>query len=183
MAASFFSFHSLPHPTMKPKAKANRLITTVFCSILTIAFLWFFLASPQPPPSTPTSHRQFHPPRRDEGGSITRFDLRNINSTSHALENHERVLILTPIARWYEEYWTNLLGLTYPRELIDLGFIVPKGDDGDHVLEQLRVHLRNIQGKTSYGGKFNHVTILRQDVEVPVSQDEKGTTLGCECFC
>jgi len=168
---------------MKPKAKASNLITAAFSSILTTAFLWFFLVSPQQPPSTPTINRQFHPPRRDEGGSIIRFDLRNVTSTSHALENQERVLILTPIARWYEGYWTNLLGLSYPRELIDLGFILPKGDEGDHVLEQLAVHLRDVQGKTSYRGKFNHVTILRQDVEVPMSQDEKGKILGPEYLC
>jgi len=60
---------------------------------------------------------------------------------------------------------------------------VPKGDEGDYVLEQLKAHLRDVQGKTSHRGNFNHVTILRQDVEVPVSQDEKGIILGCECFC
>lgn len=159
---------------MKTKTKANKLVTTVFSSILTIAFLWFFLLSPSQQPLTPTVPRQYHPSRRDEGGSIVRFDLRNITATSHALNNRERILILTPIAQWYEQYWTNLLALTYPRELIDLGFILPKGDEGDNVLELLKLRLRDVQGKTSYRGKFNHVTILRQDVEVPTSQDEKG---------
>jgi mannan polymerase complexes MNN9 subunit len=154
---------------MKAKTKANSLIITVFSCILTIGFLWFFLFPPESP--APATQR---PSRRDEGGSIIRFDLRNITSTSHALESRERILVLTPIARWYEEYWTNLLALTYPRELIDLGFILPKGDEGDNVLEQLNVHLRDIQGRTSYRGKFNHVTILRQDVELPTSQNEKG---------
>ena len=83
-------------------------------------------------------------------------------------------MILTPIARWYDEYWTNLMKLSYPHELIDLGFIIPKGIDGDQILEKLKVRLKNLQGKNSVGGKFNHVTILRQDVEVPTSQDEKG---------
>ena len=66
--------------------------------------------------------------------------------------------------------------LTYPRELIDLGFIVPKGLEGDQVLEKLKSRLREVQGRGGIaGGKFNHVTIMRQDVEVPiVSQDEKG---------
>ena len=84
--------------------------------------------------------------------------------------------MLTPVARWYDEYWKNLMKLTYPRELIDLGFIIPKGLEGDQVLEKLKVRLKEVQGRTGIaGGKFNHVTILRQDVEVPiVSQDEKG---------
>lgn len=65
--------------------------------------------------------------------------------------------------------------LTYPRELVDLGFIIPKGLEGDQVLENLKVRLKEVQGRNGAGGKFNHVTILRQDVEVPiVSQDEKG---------
>ena len=123
----------------------------------------------------PAIHRPFQPSRRNSGGIITRFDLRNITATSHALQNRERVLILTPIARWYDEYWENLMKLTYPRELIDLGYIIPKGAEGDEVLEKLKVRLKEVQGKTAVkGGKFNHVTILRQDVEVPMSQDEKG---------
>jgi mannan polymerase complexes MNN9 subunit len=159
---------------MKSKKKTNNLITIILSSILTIAFLWFFLL---PPTTTRSAHqRPFQPSRRNSGGSITRFDLRNITATGHALQNRERVLILTPVARWYDEYWTNLLKLTYPRELIDLGFIVPKGPEGDQVIEKLRVRLRDVQGKTGVlGGKFNHVTILRQDVEVPTTQDEKGT--------
>jgi mannan polymerase complexes MNN9 subunit len=66
--------------------------------------------------------------------------------------------------------------LSYPRELIDLGFILPKGADGDQVLEQLKARLREVQGKYPVRGeKFNHVTILRQDVELATAQDEKGT--------
>lgn len=66
--------------------------------------------------------------------------------------------------------------LTYPRELIDLGFILPNGAGGDQILEKLKVRLKAVQGKApTLGGKFNHVTILRQDVEIPTSQDEKGT--------
>lgn len=69
--------------------------------------------------------------------------------------------------------------LSYPRELTDLGFIVPKGVEGDQVLEVLKLRLKEVQGKSSVpGGKFNLVTILRQDVEVPMSQDEKGHTHG-----
>ena len=83
-------------------------------------------------------------------------------------------MILTPIARWYDEYWTNLMKLSYPHELIDLGFIIPKGMEGDQILEKLKVRLKDVQGENSVGEKFNHVTILRQDVEVPTSQNEKG---------
>jgi mannan polymerase complexes MNN9 subunit len=69
----------------------------------------------------------------------------------------------------------NLMKLSYPRELIDLGFIIPKGAEGDAVLGKLKSRLKEVQGKDSnMGGKFNHVTILRQDGDAPTSQDEKG---------
>jgi len=161
---------------MKAKRKTNNLVTTVLSVVLTIGFLWFFLLPPTLSPAA-SIHRTFQPSRRNSGGGIiTRFDLRNITATAHALQNRERVLVLTPIARWYDGYWTNLMKLTYPRELIDLGFIVPKGPEGDQVLEKLKSRLREVQGRGGIaGGKFNHVTIMRQDVEVPiVSQDEKG---------
>ena len=157
---------------MKPRPKTTN-ITFVIGGILTIGFLWFFLL---PPTVTNTQiARSFQPARRNSGGIISRFDLRNITATGDALENRERILICTPIARWHDQYWENLMKLTYPRELIDLGYIIPKGEDGDQVIENLRVRLREVQGKNGVpGGKFNHVTILRQDVEVPMSQDEKG---------
>jgi mannan polymerase complexes MNN9 subunit len=156
-----------------PKPK-NKITTAILSFALAVAFLWFFLL----PPTTPkaSTQRPFQPSRRNSGGIITRFDLRNITATGNALQNRERVLILTPIARWYEGYWDNLMKLTYPRELIDLGFIIPKGLEGDQVLQTLKVRLRDVQGKASVeGGKFNLVTLLRQDVENPLSsQDEAG---------
>jgi mannan polymerase complexes MNN9 subunit len=162
---------------MKSKPKPNNVITTLLSTFLTIAYIWFFLVPPSQP-QNPHPRRPFQPSRRNSGGVINQFDLRNITSTSHALQNKERVLILTPIARWYDEYWANLMKLSYPHELIDLGFVLPKGADGDQVLEKLKARLREVQGKYPVGGgKFNHVTILRQDVEVATAQDEKGTIL------
>jgi len=161
---------------MKTKPRQNNAVTTVLSAILVIAFLFFFLLSPSSPAqNNPANHRPFQPSRRNSGGIISRYDLRNITSTAYALQNRERVLILTPIARWYDEYWTNLMQLSYPHELIDLGFILPKGLEGDQILEKLKLRLKEVQGKPT-SGKFNLVTILRQDVEIPTTQDEKGNT-------
>jgi hypothetical protein len=160
--------------TMKPKPKTHNIVTTILSSILTLGFLWFFLLAP-PSPNSSSASRGYRPNRPASRGTVTDFDLRNDTASSHALQNRERVLILTPVARWYSEYWQNLMGLTYPHDLIDLGFIIPRGIEGDQILEKLKVRLKEVQGKTSSGeGKFNHITILRQDVEVPTSQDEKG---------
>ena len=73
--------------------------------------------------------------------------------------------------------------LSYPRELIDLGFILPKGLEGDSVLEKLKVRLKDVQGNHAVGGSFNYVTILRQDVEVPTSQEEKGVLSPYSMIC
>ena len=168
---------------MKHKPRANNIVTTILSATLTIAFLWFFLSTPSTMSNNnPSIHRPYQPSRRNSGGIITRFDLRKITATSHALLNKERILILTPIARWYDEYWKNLMKLSYPHELIDLGFIIPRGMDGDKVLEKLKVRLKDVQGKNRVGGKFNHVTILRQDVEVPTSQDEKGEHTDSDAY-
>jgi mannan polymerase complexes MNN9 subunit len=117
-------------------------VTTVLSAILVIAFLFFFLLPPTSPAQNNPAHRPFQPSRRNSGGIISRYDLRNITSTANALQNRERVLILTPIARWYDEYWTNLMQLSYPHELIDLGFILPKGPEGDQILEKLKLRLK-----------------------------------------
>lgn len=59
-------------------------------------------------------------------GHIAHYDLNKLHSTAEAALNKEQVLILTPMQTFHEQYWDNLLQLTYPRELIELGFIVPE---------------------------------------------------------
>lgn len=93
-------------------------------------------------------------------------------ATGRALENRERVLILTPIAKFYPEYWANLLHLTYPHELIDLGFIVPKGSSSSLLLGQLEEAVTLVQ-TGSKKHRFGSVTILRQDFETTTGQTEK----------
>jgi len=163
---------------MKHRPRTNNIVTTILSILLIGGFLYFFIIPPQQT-AQPNIDRPFQPSKRNSGGIITRFDLRNITATRNALANKERILILTPIARWYDEYWQNLMKLSYPHELIDLGFIVPKGFEGDQVLEKLKAKLRETQGSkgAQTGKKFNLVTLLRQDVEVPMSQDEKGIVL------
>jgi mannan polymerase complexes MNN9 subunit len=62
---------------------------------------------------------------------VVHYYLNNVNTSSDPAANGERVLILTPLARFYQQYWDNLLRLTYPHELITLAFIIPKTREGN----------------------------------------------------
>lgn len=94
-------------------------------------------------------------------GHIAHYDLNKLKSTSNALVNKERVLILTPMQTFHQQYWNNLLSLTYPRALIELGFIIPRTASGDAALQKLESAVREVQtGKQDK--RFAKITILRQ---------------------
>lgn len=81
-------------------------------------------------------------------------------------------MILTPIAKFCEAYWTNLLHLTYPHDLIDLGFIVPRAPSANGDLAQLEEAVNRVQTGTKKL-RFGNVNILRQDFETTTGQTEK----------
>ncbi|GME84977.1 unnamed protein product [Ambrosiozyma monospora] len=91
-----------------------------------------------------------------------------------AAYNKERVLILTPMAKFHQGYWDNLLSLTYPRSLIELGFIFPRTQEGDEALKSLEKQVKKIQNpKNKVEERFAKVVILRQEHESLKSQNEK----------
>nr|ABB02615.1 putative glycosyltransferase [Aspergillus niger] len=57
----------------------------------------------------------------------------------------ERVLILTPLARFYQEFWDNVVKLSYPHELISIGFIVPNTKDGHAAVTALEQAISETQ--------------------------------------
>jgi mannan polymerase complexes MNN9 subunit len=81
------------------------------------------------------------------------------------------VLILTPLARFYQEYWDNLVKLSYPHDLISLGFIIPKGKEGNEATRLLQERIQKTQSPTNKN-RFASITIERQDDEPPVAQTE-----------
>lgn len=95
-------------------------------------------------------------------GHIAHYDLNKLHSTAEAAVNKEQVLILTPMQTFHEQYWDNLLQLTYPRELIELGFIVPRTQSGDVALAKLEEAVKKVQTDKK-NQRFVKVTILRQD--------------------
>lgn len=98
--------------------------------------------------------------------------MNNLTTSSDPVTNRETVLILTPLARFYQEYWDNLLKLSYPHELISLGFILPKNKDGNAATAALQAQVAKTQSGPQKK-RFASVTILRQDTESPLqSQTE-----------
>jgi hypothetical protein len=104
-----------------------------------------------------------HEPLEVNSSTIKRVDLNPIRSTRKAVENEERVLILTPLrdaAAFLPTYFDLLSLLTYPHHLIDLGFLV--GDSSDDTLAVLAAELNRVQdGKDT--AAFNSVVIVEKN--------------------
>ncbi len=170
----------------------------VLASLLAFGFIVFMLSSSTPSLSASatavTSHERQkdaaeHPlspptkpflksqPLRSNGlqaaPPVVHYNLNNLTSSSNALANREHVLILTPLARFYQGYWDNLVKLSYPHELISLGFIAPKTKDGNAAVKALEKAIHTTQSGP-IDNRFASISILRQDFEPALhSQDEK----------
>jgi cellulose synthase/poly-beta-1,6-N-acetylglucosamine synthase-like glycosyltransferase len=112
-----------------------------------------------------------HAPIEVNSSSIRHVDLNPIKSTTNAVSNEERVLILTPLrdaAPYLPKYFDLLVDLTYPHHLIDLAFLV--GDSTDDTLAVLSAELDRIQRQTD-GVAFNDVLIVEKNFGITASQD------------
>jgi mannan polymerase complexes MNN9 subunit len=103
---------------------------------------------------------------------VVHYYMNNVTSTADPVANRERILILTPLARFYQEYWDNVLGLDYPHELITLAFIIPSGKDGNAATAALQEQISKTQSGPEKQ-RFGSIIIERQDFDPPIaSQDE-----------
>jgi mannan polymerase complexes MNN9 subunit len=99
--------------------------------------------------------------------------MNNVTTSPDPAANRETVLILTPLARFYQEYWDNLLKLTYPHELITLAFIIPKTREGNAATAALQEQITKTQTSGPEEKRFASIIIERQDFDPPIiSQDE-----------
>ena len=166
-------------------------ITIVLAGLLTIGFLIFIFSSATTtplhvpgarqllkskeaasnalsPPSLPFFKSNLKAGEKAPPPPVVHYYMNNVTTTSDPVGNGESVLILTPLARFYQEYWDNLLGLTYPHELISLGFIIPKGREGNEATKLLQERIAKTQSGHS-SKRFASITILRQDEEPPIT--------------
>jgi mannan polymerase complexes MNN9 subunit len=130
-------------------------------------------SNPLSPPTSPfrkqsskSSGKRIPPP-------VVHYYLNNVTTSSDPVANRETVLILTPLARFYQEYWDNLLRLTYPHELITLAFIIPKTREGNAATSALQEQITKTQTSGPEKKRFASIIIERQDFDPPIaSQDE-----------
>lgn len=128
--------------------------------------------TPTFPPTAP-----FRKPSSPSGGGrvappVVHYHMNNLTTTIDPIGNQETVLVLTPLARFYQGYWDNLLALSYPHSLIALGFIIPKTREGNAATAALQAAIAITQSGPEEK-RFASITILRQDFDPPIpSQDE-----------
>lgn len=111
-----------------------------------------------------------HTPVKVNSSTIQRIDLNPIKSTSNAVSREERVLILTPLRLaedYLSKYFDLLSELTYPHDLIDLGFLV--SDSTDDTLAILAAELDRIQQRTDKV-PFHSAVIVEKDFGVTLAQ-------------
>ena len=173
---------------MSRSLRRSNPITIVLAGILCIGFFIFFFSggdtstpeksksdggtasNPLSPPSLPFRKAKANSP--NAAPPVVHYYMNNLTTSRTPIENEETVLILTPLARFYQGYWDNLLKLNYPHKLISLGFVIPKTKEGNLAYAALQAEVAKTQSG-SKSKRFAAVTILRQDTESPLqSQDE-----------
>ena len=130
-------------------------------------------SNPLSPPTSPfrkgnekSNGKRIPPP-------VVHYHMNNLTSSSDPVGNRETILILTPLARFYQEYWDNLLQLTYPHELITLAFMIPKSKEGNAATTQLQEQIAKTQKSGPEKKRFASIIIERQDFDPPLtSQNE-----------
>lgn len=114
-----------------------------------------------------------HEPYQVNSSTISRVDLNDIKSTKRAINNRERVLILTPLrdaAPYLKKYFDLLSELTYPHDLIDLAFLI--SDSKDETLALLASELDRIQ-KLEDTVRFHSALIVEKDFGSAVDMEIK----------
>ncbi|KAF2864126.1 glycosyltransferase family 62 protein, partial [Piedraia hortae CBS 480.64] len=112
-----------------------------------------------------------HAPIEVNNTSIHHLDLNPVQSTTRAVQNEERILILTPLrdaAPYLAQHFDLLAQLTYPHHLIDLAFLV--GDSSDDTMATLVSELERVQ-TGSERLAFRSATVVEKDFGVTLGQD------------
>lgn len=130
-------------------------------------------SNPLSPPTSPFRKQNEKANGKRIPPPVVHYHMNNVTSTSDPVGNRETVLILTPLAKFYQEYWDNLLRLSYPHELITLAFIIPKNREGNAATAALQEQITKTQKSGPEKKRFASIIIERQDFEPPlVSQTE-----------
>jgi len=165
----------MARPLGAVRLKRTNSITLIIGAATFIFIFFFFFFSPSSQTvnqSTQNSAKRSSKGIPAKAPPVTVYNLNNVTITNDPVTHRESILILTPMTRFYQEYWNNLMKLSYPHELITLGFILPKTKEGNAATAALQKQVIKTQ-KGPEKDRFQGVTILRQDFDpVLSSQDE-----------
>lgn len=126
-------------------------------------------SNPLSPPTSPFRKSNEKSDGKRIPPPVVHYHMNNVTSSSDPLGNRETVLILTPLARFYQEYWDNLMKLTYPHELITLGFMIPKNREGNAATAALQEQITKTQKSGPIKDRFASIIIERQDFDPPLA--------------
>jgi mannan polymerase complexes MNN9 subunit len=130
-------------------------------------------SNPLSPPTSPFRKQNEKANGKRIPPPVVHYHMNNVTSSSDPLGNRETILILTPLARFYQEYWDNLLRLSYPHELITLAFIIPKSREGNTATTQLQEQITKTQKSGPEKKRFASIIIERQDFDPPLSSQSE----------
>ena len=175
-------------PTQRALKRTNP-ISIALAALLAVGFLYFIFTNPKDtypsrqrlgakdvaanvlsPPSLPFFKHLGNAATRPP--PVVHYQMTNLTTTSTPISNRETVLILTPLTKFYQGYWDNLNKLSYPHELISLGFIIPKSWEGNAATIELQSEISKVQSGPK-SNRFASITILRQDTETPLKSQEE----------
>ncbi|KAI5866895.1 glycosyltransferase family 62 protein [Durotheca rogersii] len=168
----------MARPLGPVRLRRTNYVTLFIGAVLCVFIIYFLTASSSQPSSasripTPTRKPTSKSSLIADRPPVRRFNLNNVTITADPIGNREAVLILTPMARFYQEYWDNLLKLQYPHDLITLGFILPKNKEGNAATTALQAQITKTQ-KGSVKDRFRSVVIERQDFDPPLTSQDEG---------
>lgn len=124
------------------------------------------------PPSLPFVKSQLRQGELPPPPPVVHYHMNNVTTTADPIGNHETVLILTPLVRFYQGYWDNLVNLSYPHDLISLGFIIPKGREGNTATAALQQRIAETQADSN-PNRFASITMIRQENEPPLQNQRE----------
>ncbi|KAF3936621.1 hypothetical protein ABW19_dt0200032 [Dactylella cylindrospora] len=113
-----------------------------------------------------------HEPIDMNSKSISNYNLNKQTTGKDALKNKEKILILTPLkdaAPYLPKYFELLSRISYPHNLIDLGFLV--SDSTDDTLAILGMELDGVQSHSDPRIPFRSATIIEKDFHFTLSQN------------
>ncbi|KAG9236912.1 Anp1-domain-containing protein [Amylocarpus encephaloides] len=130
-------------------------------------------SNPLSPPTSPFRKQSEKANGKRTPPPVVHYKMNNVTSTADPVGNRETVLILTPLARFYQDYWDNLLKLTFPHELITLAFIIPKNREGNSATAALQEQITKTQKLGPEKNRFASIIIERQDFDPPLSSQSE----------